>query len=234
VVGDLNEANIGLSRQAARAEAAIARVRRLCELTIAASVRVQAIDQARDTLAALDDPTDTAADIPADKNVPTIPNGQVSVSELVDNGADTPAAEFSDGEVFEYGCFNCCKPITVGQLAEHRCEQPEQSARTTPDNSPTSSDTPDNPPRGVAVPDWTPPPPGDRREQLPAHLLALIQPYLLGYTSTACQTADYLAQAIADHPEVGAELAEWRERMGARCRRNQKYTGEICPHHEQP
>ena len=79
--------------------------------------------------------------------------------------------------------------------------------------------------------DWTPPPPGDRREQLPDHILALIQPYLLGYTSTACQTADYLAQAITDHPEAEAELAEWRERMGARCRRNQKYTGEICPHH---
>jgi hypothetical protein len=41
--------------RAVQAEAAIARVRRLCELTINASVRVQAIDQARDTLAALDD-----------------------------------------------------------------------------------------------------------------------------------------------------------------------------------
>lgn len=38
------------------AEAAIARVRKLCELTIAHSVRVQAIDQARDTLATLDEP----------------------------------------------------------------------------------------------------------------------------------------------------------------------------------
>src|SRR3954471_10794324 len=46
-------------------------------------------------------------------------------------------------EVFEYGCFNCCKPITVGQLAEHRCEQPEQSPRTTADNPATSSDTAD-------------------------------------------------------------------------------------------
>jgi len=36
------------------AEAAVARVRRLCEITIAVSCRVQAIDQARDTLAALD------------------------------------------------------------------------------------------------------------------------------------------------------------------------------------
>lgn len=38
-----------------KAEAAIARVRRLCDLTIAASCRVHAIDQARDTLAVLDD-----------------------------------------------------------------------------------------------------------------------------------------------------------------------------------
>ncbi|MER6575801.1 hypothetical protein [Nonomuraea sp. NPDC001023] len=40
--------------RAETAEAAIARVRRLCDLTIKASCRVQAIDQARDTLAALD------------------------------------------------------------------------------------------------------------------------------------------------------------------------------------
>ncbi|MFD9276867.1 hypothetical protein ACFWD7_06190 [Streptomyces mirabilis] len=37
-----------------KAEAALARVRRLCELTITTSVRVQAVQQARDTLAALD------------------------------------------------------------------------------------------------------------------------------------------------------------------------------------
>ncbi|MBQ0827668.1 hypothetical protein [Streptomyces tagetis] len=41
-------------RDLAASTAAIERVRRLCELTIAASVRVQAIDQARDTLTALD------------------------------------------------------------------------------------------------------------------------------------------------------------------------------------
>jgi hypothetical protein len=80
---------------------------------------------------------------------------------------------------------------------------------------------------------WTPPPPGDRREQLPNHLLALIQPYLRGYTSTACQTAGYLEQAIADHPDRRVELGLWRERMLARCRTNQKYTGELCPHHDQ-
>ncbi|MGI5223548.1 hypothetical protein [Actinoallomurus sp. CA-142502] len=43
-----------LQRRAYAAEAAVERVRRLCELTIAASCRVQAIEQARDTLAVLD------------------------------------------------------------------------------------------------------------------------------------------------------------------------------------
>ncbi|MEH0417859.1 hypothetical protein [Streptomyces sp. B21-083] len=81
------------------------------------------------------------------------------------------------------------------------------------------------------TPAWTPPPPGDRREQLPDHLLALIRPYLRGYQSTACQTAGYLEQAIAEHPDHRVELGLWRERMRARCRANQKYTGELCPHH---
>lgn len=43
------------TQRAETAEAAIARVRRLCELTIAASCRVQAIEQAQDTLTVLDD-----------------------------------------------------------------------------------------------------------------------------------------------------------------------------------
>ncbi|WP_405883597.1 hypothetical protein OG747_36450 [Streptomyces sp. NBC_01384] len=47
--------------RAEQAEAAIERVRRLCELTIAASVRVQAVQQARDTLAALDESSGPAA-----------------------------------------------------------------------------------------------------------------------------------------------------------------------------
>lgn len=46
-------------REAAENQAAIARVRRLCDLTIAASCRVQAVEQARDTLAALDDTPET-------------------------------------------------------------------------------------------------------------------------------------------------------------------------------
>lgn len=52
-----HEGRLAHAEEAARqAQDAIARVRRLCELTINASIRVQAIDQARDTLAALDGP----------------------------------------------------------------------------------------------------------------------------------------------------------------------------------
>lgn len=40
--------------EAVTAQAALAEVRRLCDLTIAASVRVDAVDQARDTIAAID------------------------------------------------------------------------------------------------------------------------------------------------------------------------------------
>ena len=40
--------------EAVTTQAALAEVRRLCDLTIAASVRVAAVDQARDTLAAID------------------------------------------------------------------------------------------------------------------------------------------------------------------------------------
>lgn len=43
-------------KRARKAEAVIARVRRLCELTINTSVRADAIDQARDTLKVLDEP----------------------------------------------------------------------------------------------------------------------------------------------------------------------------------
>lgn len=128
-------------RQATPAEAAIARVRRLCELTIAVSVRVDAINQARDTLAALDGSADIAPDIRADKKGPTIANTQASAGELEDSGANTTAPEADGMEGFEYGCFNCCKPITVGRLAEHRCDELEQPARTTANNPATSSDS---------------------------------------------------------------------------------------------
>lgn len=74
--------------------------------------------------------------------------------------------------------------------------------------------------------DWTPPPPGDTREQLPDSILALID--VRPYTSTACETAADLAQAAASHPDRAGELASWVDRMHARCRINQKYTGQLC------
>lgn len=54
---DLERANARAARAHAAgvtAQAAVAAVRRLCKLTISASVRVQAADQARDTLAVID------------------------------------------------------------------------------------------------------------------------------------------------------------------------------------
>lgn len=74
--------------------------------------------------------------------------------------------------------------------------------------------------------DWTPPPPGSTRDQLPAHILNLIAttPYL----STACQTASSLSAATTAHPDRADELRQWRDRMHQRCRLNHKYTGQRC------
>lgn len=46
-----------------------------------------------------------------------------------------------DLEEFEYGCPDCSQPITVGKRAEHRCDEPEQSPRTTVNNPSASGDT---------------------------------------------------------------------------------------------
>lgn len=73
--------------------------------------------------------------------------------------------------------------------------------------------------------DWTPPPPGDRREQLPDDVLALLVPGT--YKSTACQTALDLAVAILAHPGRD-DLVGWRDRMHARCRLQHKYLGLPC------
>lgn len=53
----LRTAHAALAEQAGRDQAAIERVRRLCELTIADSVRAHAVQQALDTLDALQEPT---------------------------------------------------------------------------------------------------------------------------------------------------------------------------------
>lgn len=74
--------------------------------------------------------------------------------------------------------------------------------------------------------DWTPPPPGDRREQLPAHLLALLD--IPPYTSTACETAGLLDTAADTHQDRGDGISAWADRLHARCRLNQKFTGAGC------
>lgn len=82
---------------------------------------------------------------------------------------------------------------------------------------------------------WTPPPPGDRREQLPDHLLALIDapPYL----STACEVAGLLDRVIDQHQDRGDGIDAWVERMHGRCRLQNKFTGTACRcecHDEEP
>lgn len=76
--------------------------------------------------------------------------------------------------------------------------------------------------------DWTAPPPGDRREQLPDHLLAAISDVLGKYYSTACQTATSCQVAAYKRPELADELRAEAGRLHARCRLNQKFTGQPC------
>lgn len=82
---------------------------------------------------------------------------------------------------------------------------------------------------------WTPPPPGDRREQLPDSILAAID--VPPYTSTACHAADQCSAAIPERLEVADELGQWADRLHARCRINNKFTGQLCAcgcHQAQP
>lgn len=74
--------------------------------------------------------------------------------------------------------------------------------------------------------DWTPPPPGDRREQLPAHLLALVN--IPPYTSTACEMAGLLDAAADEYQDRADGIAAWIDRLHSRCRLNNKYTGASC------
>lgn len=68
---------------------------------------------------------------------------------------------------------------------------------------------------------WTPPPPGDRREQLPDHILAAIRP--TPYLSTACHAA-----FLCETTEPTEALTGWPERLHARCRLQNKFTGKPC------
>jgi hypothetical protein len=90
-------------------------------------------------------------------------------------------------------------------------ETEPNNPRTTPDNPATSSD-------------WTPPPPGDRREQLPPAILALIDPP--PYTSTACHTAGLLTwqPRARTHPDAGQHI----DRLHARCQASHEFTGAAC------
>ncbi|MGW7087570.1 hypothetical protein ACWGH2_29295 [Streptomyces sp. NPDC054871] len=79
--------------------------------------------------------------------------------------------------------------------------------------------------------DWTPPPPGDTREQLPEAILDLIE--VQPYTSTACQTALLLEEAAVtaareDRDQDVESLMEWAWRLHQRCRLNHKFTGVGC------
>ncbi|WP_019060005.1 hypothetical protein [Streptomyces prunicolor] len=103
----------------------------------------------------------------------------------------------------------------VGELNETNTEYARRAGRAEAAPAPTA----------IA---WTPPPPGDTREQLPAHILALLD--IPPYTSTACETAELLTAATLVHPEDAEELREWARRQRERCRINNKYTGVHCRH----
>ena len=80
---------------------------------------------------------------------------------------------------------------------------------------------------------WTPPPPGDRREQLPDRILALID--VPAYLSTACQAAHACQRAADTNPAELPWLRAHAEELHARCRINNKFTGQLCVclHHDQ-
>lgn len=85
---------------------------------------------------------------------------------------------------------------------------------------------PDDNPVTDTDPAWTPPPPGDKREQLPDALLALID--VPPYTSTACEAAILLARQMPKHTQQRVELGDHSDRLHGRCRRNNKFTGALC------
>ncbi|WP_019358014.1 hypothetical protein [Streptomyces sp. AA1529] len=80
-----------------------------------------------------------------------------------------------------------------------------------------------------AAPAWQPPPPGSTREQLPDHLLALID--VPRYTSTACETARECERVVDVHTEHAEELRAAADHLHDRCRINHKFTGVPCGCH---
>ncbi|MFC5202105.1 hypothetical protein [Streptomyces kaempferi] len=75
---------------------------------------------------------------------------------------------------------------------------------------------------------WSPPPPGDRREQLPDDVLQLLVPGT--YTCDPCRTARSLHAVALGQPERAAELGfdGHRERLHTRCQIRQPWTGLEC------
>lgn len=74
---------------------------------------------------------------------------------------------------------------------------------------------------------WTPPPPGDTREQLPDDILAMLAPRM--YLSTACEMAEACQRAVLRHPDRAVELMHYSTYLHTkRCRLNNKYSGAKC------
>ncbi|MEU1497315.1 hypothetical protein [Streptomyces sp. NPDC005732] len=75
---------------------------------------------------------------------------------------------------------------------------------------------------------WTPPPPGDRREQLPDGILRLLPPG--AYLCDPCQTARSLhAIALGKADETaGLDLDRHQKRLHGQCQIVQPWTGLGC------
>lgn len=73
---------------------------------------------------------------------------------------------------------------------------------------------------------YVPPPPGDDRDALPDHLLAVI--HLTPYYSTACQTGTALGHAAVTRPAMAAELCHWAARTHASCRVRRRADMALC------
>lgn len=136
-------------------------------------------------------------------------------AEFPGHHVTTDAGEWAEPIVTVHAAPNL-SPEALDALVGVAKRQIAEDAAAVPDGTDTTE------------PAWTPPPPGDTREQLPDHLLDLIRGSIPDYTSTACVTAYTLAVAVHwSHPRR-AELGQWAERMHARCRINQKFTGQLC------
>jgi hypothetical protein len=80
---------------------------------------------------------------------------------------------------------------------------------------------------GEQPPAWVPPPPGDKRNQLPDDILAMLAPRM--YLSTACEMAKACESARLRYPDRAPDLESWALRLHTEwCRLNNKYSGALC------